>query len=326
MTEEVLPVDYTYVVARLRAIEAELPDKAWFQRLARSASGQLIGSMREHYRGFERVDAVDEFELGLENEQASYLDLISSLVGDEAVVSFLRSGYDFDNALHLVKARRMGGKAHFNDSGLVEKELFEKAFEDGDFDRFPVKVREYLAMVDGKAEKDEPPALQYFGENLKYRYLLDTAPDREAAHYLRTRIDLANIVILIRLERSQLRSDRPMEAFLEGGRIGREHFISLMREPEDELYSFLQFSDYRRLLTSGLAKEMPLWRVEALTRAFLLESLSESRLRFFDISPVLFHIELRGRDEHLLRTILTGKSNGMPEEFIMERVDQILPS
>lgn len=321
-----MPVDYTYIVARLRAIEAELPDKAWFQRLAKSAAGQLIGSLREHYHGFERVDAVDEFELGLEMERASYLDLISSLMGDEAVISFLRSGYDFDSALHLVKARRMGGKAYFTGFGLVERELFEKAFEDGDFDRFPVMIREYLARVDERAEKDEPSALQYFGENLKYRYLLDAAPNREAAHYLRTRIDLANIVILIRLERSRLRSERLEEAFLEGGWIGREHFISLMREPEDELYSFLQFSDYRRLLTSGLAKETPLWRVEALARTFLFESLGESRLRFFDISPVLFHIELRGRDEHVLRTILTGKQNGMPEEFIMERVDQILPS
>ncbi len=321
-----MPVDYTYVVARLRAIEAELPDKAWFQRLAGSASAQLIGSLREHYRGFERVDTVDEFERGLEAERASCLGLISSLVGDDSVISFLRWGYDFDNALHLVKARRMGGKAYFTDFGLVERALFEKALEDGDFDQFAGTVREYLMKVDGMAEKDEPAALQYFGENLKYRYLLDAAPDRETAHYFRTRIDLANIVTLIRLERSKLWSVRPMEAFLEGGRIGRDHFISLMREPEDELYSFLQFSDYRRLLTAGLAKDTPLWRVEALARAFLLESLGESRMRFFDISPVLFHLELRGRDEHVLRTILTGKSNGMPEEFIMERVDQILPS
>ena len=76
MTEEGLPVDYTYIVARLRAIEAELPDKAWFQRLARSDSGQLIGSLREHYRGFERVDEVDEFERGLEAERVSCLSLI----------------------------------------------------------------------------------------------------------------------------------------------------------------------------------------------------------------------------------------------------------
>ena len=100
----------------------------------------------------------------------------------------------------------------------------------------------------------------------------------------------------------------------------------MMREPEDELYSFLQFSDYRRLLSSGLAKGTPLWRVEALAGSFMLEHLAESRQRFFDISPVLFHIELRGRHEQALRTILTGKSNGMPEEHIIERLDGILPS
>jgi V/A-type H+-transporting ATPase subunit C len=319
-----MSVDYTYIVARLRSVEAELPDKAWFQRLVRTAPDSLLQMIREYFRGFERVASLDDFEQGLEAERASYLDLISSLVGDCDVISFLRSGYDFDDALHLVEARGMGRKAVFTGLGLIDPGLFEKALTDGDFERFPGPIREFLAQVAGRADKDEPAAVQYYGENLKFRHLLDAAPDMEATRYTKTRIDLANITTFVRLKRSKLRSVKIEDAFLEGGVIAGERFASLLREPEDELYSFLQRSDYRRLPSWGLAKDAPLWKVEAAARVFLLDAMGESRLRFFDISPVLFHIELRNRDEHVLRTILTGKSNGLPEEHILERVDQNL--
>jgi vacuolar-type H+-ATPase subunit C/Vma6 len=326
MTEEVLPVDYTYIVARLRAIEAELPDKAWYQRLARSPSGQLIGSLREHYRGFERVDAAEAFEDGLDAEKAAYLELVSSLIGDPAVIDFLRSGYDLDNALHLIKARMMGGEAYFNEFGLIETELFEKSFQDGDLSRFPPEIREYLEKLAAVADKKEPALLQSFGEGLKYSYLLDHAPDTEATEYMTIRIDLANIITLIRLQRSGLRRNRTGEEFIDGGTIDRQHLVSLLREPEDELYSFLQFTDYRHLLSSGLAKETPLWAVSTLGEAFALEYLGHSRLRFFDITPVLYHMELRSMHERALRSILTGVTNGLPEERMIERLDQILLS
>lgn len=321
-----MAIDYTYIVARLRAIEAELPDKAWYQRLARSPSDQLIGSLREHYRGFERVDAVEAFEDGLDAEKASYLGLVSSLIGDPKVNDFLRSGFDLDNALYLVKARAMGGEAHFNGFGLIDRELFEKSFQDGDYSRFPADIREYFEKLEAMAGKQEPALLQSFGEALKYRYLLDRAPDAETAEYMKIRIDLANIVTLIRLQRSELRRNRTGEEFLDGGTIEREHLVSLLREPEDELYSFLQFTDYRHLLASGLAKETPLWAVSSLAETFVIGYLGPSKLRFFDITPVLFHLELRGMHERALRSILTGVTNGLPEERTIERLDQILPS
>ena len=57
-----MAVDFTYAVARLRAIEAAMPDRAWFMRMVRSPARQLLAGVREHYPGFEGVDALHDFE------------------------------------------------------------------------------------------------------------------------------------------------------------------------------------------------------------------------------------------------------------------------
>jgi vacuolar-type H+-ATPase subunit C/Vma6 len=318
--------DYTYIVARLRALEADMPDTAWFQRLARSSPGGLVTMMREHYRGFEKVTSIEDFETGLEAEQSAFLLLLSSLIDDPATLAFIRSEYDFDNALYAWKAKNWGGEPLTSDSGLVDKELLTKAVEDQDRKLLPDHLRDFLEEIELSGEKDEPALVQSAGEAMKYRFLLGIAPGAEAGEYIRMRIDLMNIKMLIRSKRSKLRSTEPDRGFLEGGSIDRALTGRLLKESEEDIYAFLRISDYRRLLDLGLGAETPLWRADDAFRLFLLEKLGESRLRFFDLSPVLFHIELRDRNEHIARTVLVGKLNGMPEDWILERVQALLPS
>jgi V/A-type H+-transporting ATPase subunit C len=321
-----MATDYTYLIARLRALEADMPDAAWFQRLARSSSGGILTMMREYYHGFEGIGSIEEYETGLEAERASFMKFISSLIDDASTLSFLRSGYDFDNALHAWKAKKLGGQPTSSDAGLVGAELVEKAVAENDWKSLPDHIRNLLGVIDTVGEKEEPAFVQYAGEVLKYRFLLDTAPDETAKGYMRCKVDLMNIQILIRLKRSKLRLTEPERAFLEGGGIETGRMASFMKESEEEFYSFLKMSDYRGLLLLGLGAEAPLWRIGAAARLFILETLGESRLRFFDFSPVLYHVELRDRNEHITRIVLVGKLNGIPEDVILERVEALLPS
>ncbi len=64
--------------------------------------------------------------------------------------------------------------------------------------------------------------------------------------------------------------------------------------------------------------------MDAVLRRATMELLGGSRYRHFDISPVLYHVELRERDEEILRRIITGKLNRMNEEMLLERVEALL--
>jgi len=94
--------DYTYIVARLRAVEAALPEKAWFERLSRAGEENLLGSLREHFRAFEGVGELLDFERALAEERSAALDLVSSLLPGERPRLLVRAGHDFDNVRHEI--------------------------------------------------------------------------------------------------------------------------------------------------------------------------------------------------------------------------------
>lgn len=318
--------DYTYIVARLRALEAEMPDTAWFQRLVRSPVDGLVSMVREYFHGFEQVGSAAGFETGLEAERTDFMVFLTKLIDDEATILFLRSEYDFDNALYAWKAAKLGRTPVLTGAGLVDPELALKAAANGDSGILPDHIGRLLETLEQDLEKGDLSSAQYAGEASKYGFLLGIAPGEAARTHMRRRIDLANIGTLIRLKRSSLRTADTERALLEGGLIDRGRFVALYKEPEEELYSFLHFSDYRGLLRFGLGPEAALWKVDAASRSFLLGTMGESRLAFFDLSPLLYHIELRARNEHITRTVLVGKSNGIPEDTILERVESALVS
>ncbi|MCK4236421.1 MAG: V-type ATPase subunit [Candidatus Krumholzibacteria bacterium] len=318
--------DYTYIVARIRAIEAAMPDRAWFQRLVRMSEDALLGALREYYEGFETVHSILEFEKGIEAEKAAVIDLVTGMIADPKTRVFLRAGYDFDNVLHSWKARRLGASSTLNPFGLVEPETVEKAIANGDGGAFPLYLRAFLEKLGTVGDSMELAQAEYIGEAAKWAFLLDRAPGKEPRAFVRARIDLINIKTFVRMKRTALRKETLGDVWIGGGEIEPARLAGFLKEPEEELYAFLERSSYRGLLRLGLNRDIPLWKIDPISRLQLLDIMGESRYSFFDISPVLYHLEIFERDVRLLRSIMVGRLNRMPEEIIMERVDALLPS
>jgi V/A-type H+-transporting ATPase subunit C len=322
-----LAEDYTYIVARLRSIEATIPERAWFERLVRTSEESLLGALREHFGGFEGIDGLMDFERALELEKASMLDLVTGLLREERARQFVRAGYDFDNLTHAWKAARLGTRSALTAFGLVQSEAIERSAAGKTRGILPPYLETHIEMLEAVFEGAKSlAACEYAAETAKRRFLFDVAPDAEARSFLRCSTDLANVKTLIRLRRSDVRRDALEAVWLPGGEIEPAKLGSLLTEDEDALFSFLATSSYRRLLSLGLSRETALWRIDPILRQVLLEFLGESRYRVFDFSPVLYHIELRERDYELLRRIIVGRINRLGEETVLERVNALLPS
>jgi V/A-type H+-transporting ATPase subunit C len=323
-----MAVDFTYVVARLRALEAALPDRAWFERLVRSPEANILGSLREYFPAFEGIDSLAAFERGLTAEKASILVLVSSLLPDERTILFIRAGYDFDNVRHAWKASKLNrAPTALTPFGLIPPETVADAIAGEIRGVFPAHLERLLESLEAAHEASGSlAAAEYAAERAKWRFRAESAPDERAMDYLRMKIDLMNIKNIIRLERERLRGTSLETVWCEGGEIPPGRFADFFQEPIDDLFAFLETSSYRRLAPIGLAKDAPLWRIETVMRRFIMETLGESRYRHFDISPVLYHLELRERDEEIMRRVITGKLNRIPEEMLFERVEPLLAS
>lgn len=319
--------DYTYIVARLRALEAAMPERGWFERLARTPLASLMGALREYYPSFEGLSDLADFEQALEAEKASMLDLVASLLSEGRSKMFVRGGYDFDNVTHAWKAAKLGAKTALTPFGLVLPSSIEQTVAGKARGIIPPHLERHIEMLEVAYETSKSlAATEYAAEAAKWRFLFDMAPGEEAASYLRGAIDLINIESFIRLRRSGARREALETVWIEGGGIETARFRSLYREAEEEFFSFLATSDHRNLLAFGLAKDIPLAKADLVIRRGLTEMLGASRYRHFDFSPVLYHIELRERDYRILRGVIVGALNGMSEETRLEHVNALLPS
>jgi vacuolar-type H+-ATPase subunit C/Vma6 len=322
-----LAEDYTYIVARLRSLEALSPERSWFEHLARTPGENLLGALREHYRGFEAVSSPAEFERALEAEKRSLLELVTGLLQDERPKQFIRSGYDFDNCTHAWKAARLGARSALTPFGFFAPPDIEETVAGKARGVLSPRLEAHLASLDARYEETKSlAACEYAGEAAKWRFLFEIAPGEEAAAYLRCKVDLINIKNCIRFRRSALRAESPDTVWIEGGDIETTRFRSFVREGEEELLSFLATSVHARLIRLGLSRDVPLWRIDPIMRRAFMEFLGESRYRFFDFSPVLYHIELRERDFEIVRRIVVSRLNRLSEETTLERLGVGLPS
>jgi vacuolar-type H+-ATPase subunit C/Vma6 len=322
-----LAEDYTYIVARLRALEAVMPERSWFERLMRTPGESLMGTLREHYHGFEGLSDLAGFEKALEEDKTEMLELVTSLLREEHSKQFVRAGYDFDNLTHAWKAARLEAKPALTTFGLVGAQAIEQAITGKGGGTLPPYLEGHVEMLDATLEnKKSIAACEYAAEAAKWRFLDEVAPGEEGRSYLHCEIDFLNIRNLIRLRKVRLRTEALDAVWVEGGEIETVRLMALFREAEEELFSFLATSVRSRLISLGLARETPLWKVESIMKQALMELLRESRYRVFDFSPVLYHIELRERNYEILRRAIVSRLNRLSEEAVLERVSALIAS
>lgn len=319
--------DYTYIVAWLRSVEARLPDRAWFEHFARTPRESLLGALREYYPAFEAAGSIVEFESALEAEKLAMLEKITALLRDGDAKLFIRTGYDFANVLAAWKAGKLGRRPPLVPFGLVPAETVERAVALGVRGGLPEHLVALVEILERTyAVTKSLAACEYAGERESWRFLFGVAPGEESRGYLRRKIDLANIKTFFRLRRTQLRREHLETVWIDGGEIEPGRLQALVRGPEEDFFASLAMTSYSALRSRGLGPETPLWMVDPILKRELMDMLGQSRYRSFDFSPVIYHIELRERDEEMLRAVIVGKLNQLPEELMLERVEALLPS
>jgi len=319
-----LAADLTYAVARIRAIEASMPDRAWFMRMVRSGPRQLLSGVREYYPGFEHVDEPHDFEKGIETDTGTLYGFFASVLGDCKETRFLLAAADFDNYILALKGKVLGAEPVLVPSGSVPPDVIAEAAGSGDTGRLPEYLKRLRDAVASALEKGQPVSIDREGEKAKWRYLLETAPSREAERWVRLRIDRANIKAFARLRLTGLRSGEVSDVWIPGGTIEASRFESLFSEPFEDFLSFIGYTEWRGLHARGFDRDMPAWRIDTALDSALFDLMGESRSRFFDMMPLLYHIELRERNARILRTIFSGGINDLPEDTLAENVEELL--
>lgn len=338
---------YAYAVGRIRALEIRLLDKSRFESMvsARDAEEALRTLSDTDYGPFlPEPKRGRDFEVALNGELKSVLGLVSLLSQDAELTDIFRLRYDFHNLKVFLKLkylqaeegyrpltrparRHFGGGYGLMDAGLIEPTKLKKIVEEDNYKELPRELRlaaERAIKTFQETHDAQRIALILDGEMSALFYQKTRPNDYSFLRgYFRTDFDLTNIKNFLRVKELRLGKGFFEEIFLEGGSLEKSLFLESSEEPVNNFVSLLSPTPYGALVAEGIKyrQENRSWsELERLADNYLLSYLRRAKYIVFGLEPLIAYLLARENEIKMIRIIMVGKLNGMPEDLIRGRL------
>lgn len=203
-----------------------------------------------------------------------------------------------------------------------------------------IELESFLAAAAEKAiveyqRHGSPEEIDYVVDAAYQHYLLELTRPSQAA-FLRGWVarfaDVANIRTFVRFAIASRAGEKLGRTLLVGGTILPERFLhayearQLREDRIEELFALLAGTPYSKLAADGweaYCKSGLLHGLESLTDESLSDYWHEGREQPFGIAPVWAYLMAKEREARLLRFILVGKSAGLSEAQLRERIANV---
>lgn len=326
---------YAYAVGRIRALETRLLDKNKLDRMIESPSAQeaLKVLSETDYAGLvAELDSVYDFEKILQEEIKRVFLLLQQISPQPFLIHLLSWKYDVHNLKVLLKAKFLQ-EAEMEiliPVGSMPTEKLRAWVAEDDFRDLPGALRRAAEqVVEEFAVSGDPQMVDLYLDRAYYEMVL-TGARQERSSFLEglfiREVDLTNIKTFLRIKRMKRDKNFFKKAFLPGGRLGADLFISLLEEPLEFLADRLAMSDYAPVVVEGVREWLEkgsMARLEKLADDFILDYLRQGKRTPFGLEPLIGYFYAKETEIKNIRLILVGKINGLPIEAIRERLRHV---
>ena len=144
--------------------------------------------------------------------------------------------------------------------------------------------------------------------------------------YISTQIDLINIKSLIRVKAMGYGRDFLKKVILTNGKLDYSFFNDIFDESMETLSDRLAFKDYGKVVEEGISnyiKTKSLTKFEKLSDDFIFELAKKGKYVAFGIEPLVGYLMAKENEAKIIRMIMVGKINEIPNELIRERLRDV---
>ena len=340
-----MPEDVRYAapVARIRAWEARLLDRATIDRLLDAPDGEatlrVLGATHySHVLG--SVARAEDFEALLQQDEARTAGFIKELCQDEELAQLIFLRYDLHNLKILLKEKFLGRLPSGKEGGEDELGgiLFDwawvpagemrKAVREGSYGELPPLLQE--ALREGEEVLRETSDLRAVDIALDRFLGKSFCPEAMAFPFGeevgQVFADLTNIGTFLRVKLLGEDQEFLEKMLLGGGGIEPGFFREVFPGGRASLREKLRVTAYSSLgdtLSGRLSDEDICSEWEKDASNFLIDFLQKARYVALGPEPILAYFLKKDKETQALRTIMRGKLNGLPPEEIRTRLPQV---
>lgn len=312
---------YTYAVARVRAKESTLLNKAALEQLlACKTSEECLRTLQERGWGNENTHTAEEL---LKAETDKTWEFLNSVLPDVHTLDVFRLSTDFHNLKAAIKQ-------------VCTEQETPNVFAEGG----TVPAKQILALVQEQRYESLPdalaaPARQCFDIMLHTRdaQLCDLALDKACLEaiaargkqeknealrlYAETTVACADIRIAVRCCKTKKPLDLIEASLAECGSVSVPLLAKAASESPEAIAAYLQTTTYAEgaeLVKTSLSA------FECWCDSLLIKRLQPQRYNPFTIGPLAGYLLARESEIKSVRLILSAKRNGLGEQTIRERL------
>ncbi len=317
---------YAYATAYIRVLENKLlSDQIMSQLLEAEDEESLFRILQGGEYGVGSVEALEE---KCREELIGVISLVKQLSLEMPLTQLLTMKYDFYNFKVLLKAKYFSKdvELHLFDCGNLDVKEIKYAVTEGKMRALPEGFADAVRKAETEFEKTEELSaidvvLDREFVNTFYRVSSEYGK-RFFIEYLELFADLSNIKIFFRVHNQGKDRNFLERVLFDHGSLDKKAFF----KPVEEFASGLH-TDFSHLVRESL----DYWKTdgtsagfERLADEYLFQFLKSTKHIVFGPEVLFAYLMIKENELKSIRTIVSGKINGVPVDMIRERIP--LPS
>lgn len=326
---------YLYSVTRVRALETKLLDKAKIERMIESKSADEVIKIlyeTEYTSSISEMKGIEDYETVLSKELSKTYETLSEISPVPELTSLFLLRYDIHNLKTLLKSSYLGEE---NDEllsgiGTIPIQRLKAMVKEKDFSDLNPILRDCAEEAVGEfTVNPDPQLIDVTLDKCLYNLMYKTALDNKSSflmNYISMQIDLINIRSLVRVKAMGYGRDFLKKVILANGKLDYSFFNDIFDEPLETLIERLAFKDYGKVVEEGISsyiKTKSLTKFEKLSDDFIFELAKKGKYVAFGIEPLVGYLMAKENETKIIRMIMVGKINEIPNELIRERLRDV---
>ena len=318
-------LEYTYAVARIRALEASLlTDSVIEQLLACKDEEQCLQLLSE--KGWGSRDAGEDAAAVLKREEEKTWEVIQEVAPDLAVfdvMSYQKLYHNLKAAIKEACTELTNEKIFYEDCSIPGREMLS-IIENKEYGRLPDKMaaaakeayETLLQTRDGQLCDVivDRAALEAISEAGKQ------ASDEIIRIYAESTVALADIKIAVRCQKTGKSLEFMKRAMAECDSVNVDQLAKAAAAGADSLRDYLSGTSYAE---GAEALEESPSAFERWCDNRMIEVIKPQKYNAFSVGPLVAYLLARQNEIKTVRIILTGKQNDFPEAAIRERIREM---
>jgi len=323
---------YAYAVARIRALENSLIIAEKVERMveAQTATDALKVLADTVYGAhLSAMDSEQEYETVLKEDLKRTAVLIRDISPNNGITDLFLLKYDFHNLKVLFKAKILGSDAGdlLTEGGTIPVETLKSCVTNGNYISLPAFLKSAAEEVESLISvKPDPQKINLKLDKAMYAHIFsecDRLGNGFVKGYFIRLIDLTNIKSLVRVKKMGESMDLLKEVSIPGGTYAFSFYAKALDDPYERIIETLAYSRYGDCIDAGInefLKTGSLALFEKLADDHLNDYIKANKRNPFGIEPIVGYLSAKENEARLIRTIMVGKTNNIPNSVIRERL------